>query len=134
MTISKARTVRLEINALGGERAMQMALEKAGDLGFSRRCPEWDEEDLPSIGDHASFHETAAAGYEVIVVRRGYSNSESSGEFDADYAIAQCSAALGLFANPDMVDGSGEYRAALDQAQLHQDTQNAGRETPRRRI
>lgn len=112
MSFATAKRMVIRVNALGGERAMLLAMEKAGDIHFSERDPDWDDDDFPHMKNHASFSEKEAAGYEVVVVRRGYANTEGGSEYDADYGVVSCSEPRPFYDDPDTVDPSGEYQAA----------------------
>lgn len=134
MSVAAAKTATLRVNALGGGNAMRLAIEKAGDIHFTIRCPDWDDDDLPEMQDHKAFHEAQVGGYEVVIARRGYSASEGSGEYDADYAVISCSDPGPLYDRPDIVDPSPEYQAAVDRKQLDQETCRAGSALTRPRI
>jgi hypothetical protein len=117
MSFASDRYFSLKINALNGENAVSVAIDAAADITFPGPGVEV-EEDLDSEPTAALSREVALGGYEVHLVRRGFSNHPGGSEYTSDYAICSFEGPLPLFEAPDKIDQSAAYVAALEAAEL----------------
>lgn len=119
---ASTRRLTVKVNALGGERAMDLALDAAGDRVFSESACEWDDADLPDPKDTEAFEFDELGGYEVVLLRRAYSNSPGGSAHSADYAVEAASGPIPIYENPDIQDRSEAYIAEKNRIELSGNT------------
>lgn len=118
MSFASDRYFSLKINALNGGNAVTMAIDAAADITFPVPGVEADEEDLDLAPTVALSKEEALGGYEIHLVRRGYSNQPGDSEYTSEYAVCSFEGPGPLFGEPDRTDQSAAYVAAIEATEL----------------
>ena len=131
-----------QVNALNGEAAYWLALDNAGNFLFENDADFDMGENLSSItiDYHPLAKCTELGGYEISVVRRGYSRAGGN-DFHSDYAVSSMDGPYPLYPKPDIFDRSPKWAATLAALNLEESTTQPAPDmphpehsTPRRRL
>lgn len=125
MTYASDRFACVKVNALNGIQARKTALDAAGGIYFEGPGEPVDDPDecLPNDND-ALDHEKDLGGYELLLIRRGYSESYAGSEFEAEYAVFSFKGPLPCFeGNDHITDSSPGYLAVMQSRELSEKTQ-----------
>ena len=134
MSHASDRFVSLKINALNGTHAIALALDAGGDIVFPGPGEPSDDEDLDDTCQVMLADEKALGGYEITVVRRGYSKSPQGSEYTAEYGVSKFTGPGPLFEDPDITDTTSSYVAALQCRELSSSTQPATKQKHKQRL
>ena len=134
MSHANDRFISLKINALNGVHAAALALDAGGDLAFPGPGETSDDEELDDTCQARLADEKALGGYEITLVRRGYSNSPGASEYTAEYGVAEFVGPGPLFGDPDITDTTHSYVAALQSKELSSSTQPAPQQKHKQRL
>lgn len=114
---------------------MNLALDAAGDYVFKDEAPEWDDaDDLPAPVDMEVFECPSMGGYEVVLIRRAYSNTPGGSAHSADYAVESCSGPGAIYQHPDIQDKSEAYLAEQNREALETNTATVNTKKPTARF